>query len=287
MKPCLAGALAACAILMAFAPPARAIDLRKAGKLSIPANAEVVPFSTDPTVAMVLRQDFHAERRSASATAATPVTLTVSIIEQPLKPGVSLEDLAPGDPDVPKLLKEAGETPPPLGDTGVAPDQAAVARLRAQQTVPPDTITQSEQAANAMGGPFAWAGPMMAGPMMAGPMMGVPMMGAPMMGAAPAGGCLPGTYPCLPAAAATPRPQPGDPGYVGDTQAYMQQGSALSNFQGAQADNNNNYDRVIIARASTSGSDDEMTVLAVVHPGEDQRAAKRLVAEEIANAVLQ
>jgi hypothetical protein len=281
MKPCFAGALAACAILMAFAPPARAIDLRKAGTLSIPANAEVVPFSTDPTVAMVLRQDFKAERRSAPATAAAPVTLTVSIIEQPLKPGVSLEDLAPGDPDVPKLLKEAGETPPPLGDTGIAPDQAAVARLRAQQTVPPDTITQSEQAANAMGGPFAWGGPLMAESMMGAPMMGMPMMGAPA-----AGGCLPGTYPCLPAAAATPRPQPGDPGYVGDTQAYMQQGSALSNFQSAQANNDNNYDRVIIARASTSGSDDEMTVLAVVHPGEDQRAAKRLVAEEIANAVL-
>lgn len=269
--------MAACAILMALAPPARAIDLRKAGKLSIPANAEVVPFSTDPMVAMVLRQDFQAERRSAPATAAAPVTLTVSMIEQPLKPGVSLEDLAPGDPDVPKLLKEAGETPPPLGDTGIAPDQAAVARLRAQQTVPPDTITQSEQAANAMGGPFAWGGPLMAGS----------MMGAPMMGASPAGGCLPGTFPCLPAAAPTPRPQPGDPGYVGDTQAYMQQGSALSNFQGGQADNNNNYDWVIIARASTSGSDDEMTVLAVVHPGEDRRAAKRLVAEEIANAVLQ
>lgn len=281
MKPCFAGALAACAILMAFAPPARAIDLRKAGALSIPANAEVVPFSTDPTVAMVLRQDFKAERRSAPATAAAPVTLTVSIIEEPLKPGVSLEDLAPGDPDVPKLLKEAGETPPPLGDTGIAPDQAAVARLRAQQTVPPDTITQSEQAANAMGGPFAWGGPLMAESMMGAPMMGMPMMGAPA-----AGGCLPGTYPCLPAAAATPRPQPGDPGYVGDTQAYMQQGSALSNFQSAQANNDNNYDRVIIARASTSGSDDEMTVLAVVHPGEDQRAAKRLVAEEIANAVL-
>jgi len=276
MKPCFAGALAACAILMALAPPARAIDLRKAGTLSIPANAEVVPFSTDPTVAMVLRQDFKAERRSAPATAAAPVTLTVSIIEEPLKPGVSLEDLAPGDPDVPKLLREAGETPPPLGDTGIAPDQVAVARLRAQQTVPPDTITQSEQAANAMGGPFAWGGPLMA----------ESMMGAPMMGAPAAGGCLPGTYPCLPAAAATPRPQPGDPGYVGDTQAYMQQGSALSNFQSAQANNDNNYDRVIIARASTSGSDDEMTVLAVVHPGEDQRAAKRLVAEEIANAVL-
>ncbi len=282
LKPLLTGVIAVCAILAALAPPARAIEVRKAGKLSVPANAEVVPFSTDPTVAMVLRQDFHAERRSAPATAATPVTLTVSIIEQPLKPGVSLEDLAPGDPDVPKLLKEAGETPPPLGDTGVAPDQAAVARLREQQMLPPDSITQSEQAANAMGGPLAWGGPLMAESM-----MGAPMMGSPMMGAPAAGGCLPGAYPCLPAAAATPRPQPGDPGYVGDTQAYMQQGSALSNFQSAQGGNNNAYDWVIVARASDSGSDDEMTVLAVVHPGEDRRAAKRLVAEEIANAVLQ
>ncbi len=270
------------ATLFCLAPQARAIEIRKAGKIAIPVNAQVVPFATDPTVATVLRQDFQAESRSASANAAAPVTLTVSLIERPLKPGVSLEDLAPGDPSVPALLKEAGETPPPLGDTGVAPDEAAVARLREQQQLPPDTISQTAQAANAMEGPL---GPlMMGGPFLGGPMMGGPMMGAPM---AP-GGCMPGTVPCMPVAASAPTPQaqPGDPGYTGDTQAYMQQGSALQSFQ-RSGGNDNDYDWVIIARVSASGSDDEMTVLAVVHPGEDRHAAKRLVAEEIANAVLQ
>lgn len=262
------------ATLLCMAPPARAIEIRKSGKISIPANAQIVPFATDPTVANVLRQDFQAERRAAPANAATPVTLTVSLTERSLKPGVSLEDLAPGDPAVPTLLQEAGETPPPLGDTGVATDEAAVARMREQQQVPPNTIAQSAQAAGALQGLM---GPMMMGPMMmGGPMMGGPMMGGPMMGG-----------PMMPAPAQQAQPvQPGDPGYTGDTQSYMQQGSALQGFQ-QSPDNGNNYDWVIIARVSTSGSNDEMTVLAVVHPGEDRHAAKRLVAEEIANTVLQ
>lgn len=253
------------ASLLCMAPLARAIEIRKSGKISIPANAQIVPFATDPTVANVLRQDFQAERRAAPANAATPVTLTVSLTERSLKPGVSLEDLAPGDPAVPTLLQEAGETPPPLGDTGVATDEAAVARMREQQQVPPNTIAQSAQAAGAMQG--------LMGPMMGPMMMGGPFMGGPMMGGAP-----------MPAPA--PQAQPGDPGYTGDTQSYMQQGSALQGFQ-RSPDNGNNYDWVIIARVSASGSNDEMTVLAVVHPGEDRHAAKRLVAEEIANAVLQ
>ncbi len=46
------------------------------------------------------------------------------------------------------------------------------------------------------------------------------------------------------------------------------------------------YDRVIVARASAGGSPDQMTALMVVHPRDDLRAAKELVAEEIANSVL-
>ena len=46
------------------------------------------------------------------------------------------------------------------------------------------------------------------------------------------------------------------------------------------------FDQVVVARASLSGSPDELTVVAVVHPGDDVNDAKKLVAEEIANAVL-
>ena len=46
------------------------------------------------------------------------------------------------------------------------------------------------------------------------------------------------------------------------------------------------YVTVVVARASASGSNQEITVVAVVNPGEDVHEAKRLVAREIANSVL-
>jgi hypothetical protein len=46
------------------------------------------------------------------------------------------------------------------------------------------------------------------------------------------------------------------------------------------------YDTVVVARASLSGSADEMIVVAVIHPGDDVDDAKKLVGEEIANSVL-
>ncbi len=109
--------IAACALAL-MPSPASALEVRKAGKISVPANAQVVPFSTDAVVADVLRQDFDAEHRGADANASSPVTLSVAVTEEPLRPGVSLQDLAPGDPDVEALLKSAGATPPPVGDTG-------------------------------------------------------------------------------------------------------------------------------------------------------------------------
>ena len=46
------------------------------------------------------------------------------------------------------------------------------------------------------------------------------------------------------------------------------------------------YDNVIVARVSISGSEDEMTVIAVFHPGENEHQAKKLIAEEIVNTAL-
>src|SRR5271154_6925251 len=112
-----------------------ALEVRRAGKISVPENAQVMAFSTDAVVADVLRQDFEAEHRGADANAADPVTLSVSVTEQPLRPGVSLQALAPGDPDVEALIKSAGATPPPVGDTGTDVDEAALARDRAQKNM--------------------------------------------------------------------------------------------------------------------------------------------------------
>ncbi|HVA80988.1 MAG TPA: hypothetical protein VNF29_08685 [Candidatus Binataceae bacterium] len=46
------------------------------------------------------------------------------------------------------------------------------------------------------------------------------------------------------------------------------------------------YDTAIIARATVSGSQSELKVVAVVHPGDDVHKAKELVGEEIANSIL-
>ncbi len=46
------------------------------------------------------------------------------------------------------------------------------------------------------------------------------------------------------------------------------------------------YDRILVARATISNSSDDLTAVAVVHPGDDVRTAKSLLAEEITNALL-
>jgi len=233
------------------ATQALALEVRRAGKISVPGNAQVVAFSTDSVVADVLRQDFEAEHRGADANATDPVTLSVSVNEQSLRPGVSLQDLAPGDPEVEGLIKAAGATPPPVGDTGTDVDQAALARARAQNNMlppgatPMQTLMNTLQAQGNLGQPTA----------------------------DPSG------------AGTTPPPPPGSPGYTGDTADYMSQGyeSAGRHARQLQA---SDFDNVIVARVSISGSPDEMTVVAVYHPGEDEHDAKKMIAEEIVNAAL-
>ncbi len=238
-------------VIAIAAPRAMALEVRRAGKISVPGNAQVVAFSTDAVVADVLRQDFEAEHRGADANATDPVTLSVSVTEQSLRPGVSLQDLAPGDPDVEALLKSAGATPPPVGDTGTEVDEAALARARAQNDMLPPGASPMQSLMSTL--------------------QGQSNLGAPT--ADPMG------------AAAAPAPPPGSPGYTGDTADYMSQGyeSAGRHARQLQA---SDFDNVIVARVSISGSADEMTVVAVYHPGEDEHEAKKLVAEEIVNAAL-
>jgi len=245
--------------VVAGASAASAVQIEKAGKLTVPSDTPLVPFSTDPTVAQVLGQDLDAARKSASTAAHSPRTLTVTVSQQPLKPGVSLNQLAPGDPQVADLIKAAGAVPPPIGDTGDKPDEAAVARARAQRLMAPHD-NPMQQLINQFEAPQGDLGP--------------PMPCDPQ---APPG---PG---CAPAAQPTPRPRPDSPGYTGDTQQYMQQGSAVRRFIPRD---DAAYQTVIVARITLSGAPDEMTVVGVTQPGEDVREAKKLIAEDIANAVL-
>jgi hypothetical protein len=62
-------------------------------------------------------------------------------------------------------------------------------------------------------------------------------------------------------------------------------GGALSHFFGHDS-GDRGYDVVIVARAAVSGQSEEMTVVSVVHPGEDAHDAKKLMAEKIADSLL-
>lgn len=233
-----------------------AIEIKKSGNLVAPASAELLVFSTDATFQQVLSDDFATAHRAAGAQSHSPLTLTVTVNQKPLKPGVSLNDLALGAPQVADLIKAAGATPPPIGDTGDEVDSAAYARTNAERQAAPRT-NPMEQVINQIQTHGALGPP------------------AP---------CDPQSPGCNnPAAPPAPEERPANPGEIGDTQEYVRQGRAARRFHPRD---DSSYDNVVVARASISGAPDELTVVAVAHPGEDVRAAKKLMAEEIANAVL-
>ncbi|HUA36657.1 MAG TPA: hypothetical protein VMA09_23840 [Candidatus Binataceae bacterium] len=112
-----------------------AATVKTAGKLKLPPHTDVIVICNDPTVLTVLNQDFAAERRTLGNVTDT-VTLTVTVNQKVMAPGVSLSEVFPGDPAMVRLLEEAGGNAPPLGDTG---DQqldpyAEAARRQAQGT---------------------------------------------------------------------------------------------------------------------------------------------------------
>jgi hypothetical protein len=240
---------------LAAGSAALAVEVKHAGKLQVPANVALVAFSTDPTIQQVLTQDIEAAKRNFTADSHAVLTLTVTVADQALRPGVSLGQLAPGDPDVGDLLKAVGVTPPPIGDTGTERDEAGIARRNDQSLLP------------SAGSPLQRS-------------LGQLQAEGELMPRGTVG------QPYSPNAAPSPRPRPGSPDYTGDTQEYLQQGH-MQMPGAAHHDDADAYDTIIVARASLNGKPEELTVVAVVHPGEDEREAKKLVAEEIANAVLQ
>ena len=244
-----------------------AFEIKQAGKLIVSHSTPLMAFSTDPTFQQVLSEDFSAARRSPASASSSVLTVTVTVSQKPLKPGVSLNDVAPGDPQVADLIKAAGATPPPIGDTGNQYDDAAYARqLAARNQLPSDT--PMEQMIQQSGSGYDSE-------------MGVGMMGPPL----PCVSRSVITPGCPPPVEETPAPQPGNPGYTGDVQAYMQQGHGLSGLLG-HGGRNRAYDMVIVARAAVTDQTEELTIVSVVHPGEDPHDAKKLMAEKIADSVL-
>ncbi|HJU28281.1 MAG TPA: hypothetical protein VJ718_03875 [Candidatus Binataceae bacterium] len=254
------------AVLLALASGlgvSHAFEIKDAGKLSVGRDTPLVAFSTDPSFQQVLSDDFSAAKRNPSSVAGRVLTVTVTVSERPLKPGVSLNDVAPGDPQVADLIKAAGAMPPPIGDTGNEFDQAAFARqMAARNRMPSDT--PMEQMIQQLGSGYDTG------------MMGPPMPCVSRSVITP--GCPP------PPPDEKPDPQPGNPGYTGDIKAYMRQGRSFPG-SGGHADDRG-YDRVIVARAAVTGQSEEMTVVSVIHSGDDAHEVKKLMAEKIADSLL-
>jgi hypothetical protein len=207
------------ALMVMVAGIARAIEVQTDGKVTVPQTAPLFAVCTDPVVQQTLEQDFRGAHRSPESGHGEPVTVTVTLNEKLLKPGVVLGDLGPGDPWViAKLLRAAGTDPPPIGDTGDKPLDPYSEAARRQIMDPND------------------------------PMLGLR------------------NYQAFKNEARRPQePRFGPNGNASDEELY---------------------DRVIIARATVGGSPDQMMAVVVVHPRDDVRTAKELVAEEIANSIL-
>jgi hypothetical protein len=240
-----------------------AFEIRQAGKLQVSHDAQLFAFSTDPTIQEILSQDLSAAMRGAHTGNRSTVTVSVNVTQQMLKPGVSLTQLAPGDPQVADLMRAAGANPPPLGDTGNQFDEAALARrMAAQDYMPQDT--QSARLINSIRNPGGYSegfGPP------------IPLPCAAQSVARP--GCPPAPQ-TTPAATATQS--------VGDVQQYIARKRQSQSLFGSA--DNTDYDTVVIARASVSGAPEEMTLIAISHPGEDIDDVKKHIAERIANSIL-
>jgi len=138
--------IAAIAIGVAICGFAHAADLKMAGKLTAPANASVVAICTDPVVQNVLNEDLRAARHGQPSNPDNSVTLTMTVSQQMLAPGVSLNQMFPGDPSMVKLLEEAGAEPPPLGDSGSQPIDPFANEARRQALNPDDPMTDQLRA---------------------------------------------------------------------------------------------------------------------------------------------
>jgi hypothetical protein len=139
-------AIAALAIAVAIGGFAQAAEVKMAGKLNAPANASVVAICTDPVVQNVLNEDLRAARHGQPSNPDNSVTLTVTVNQQMLAPGVSLNQMFPGDPSMVELLKEAGADPPPLGDAGSQPVDPFANEARRQALAPEDPVTEGFRA---------------------------------------------------------------------------------------------------------------------------------------------
>ncbi|MFZ2060592.1 MAG: hypothetical protein WAU82_06240 [Candidatus Binatus sp.] len=156
MRVSLHRAIAPLAIAVAIAGSAHAADVKMAGNLNVPANVSVVAICTDPVVQNVLNEDLRAGRHGEPSNPDNSVTLTVTVNQQMLAPGVSLNQMFPGEPSMVQLLEQAGAAPPPLADAeNQQPVDPFAQEARRQALAPEDSVTEQfrvyQARRNAMG----------------------------------------------------------------------------------------------------------------------------------------
>jgi hypothetical protein len=231
------------------------VVVKVGGKLAVPATAALGVIATDPVLQQVLSQDFQVAGRLASASATSELTLTVSLTHRVLEPGMSLKDVVRGDSDTVALLEQAGVKPPPLQEDA-APAQDGAPDADDTTAVEGNSHTTSDLNSYEQQGQIQRQRAPMGGP------MPLPMRG----------------WPVPPATAQQRSALP----------PYMQQYQSASPSDDARHEHDASaaYDTIFVARVTAGNDGGELTVVAVAHPGFDAREVRKLMAEEIANAVL-
>lgn len=239
--------------LMADASDAPAIRVKVGGKLAVPAGATLGVIATDPVLQQVLSEDLEVEGRLADPSAATALTLTATLNKRVLEPGMSLSDVARGDQVAVALLRAAGIAPPPNPEPEPGPDSAATGTAAQGNSRMPNDVRSYEQEGREMEMPPQPG-------TIGSPFNPFPMAPWPVPPATAQGRSVISPYP----------------------QRYLPNQTGPSGGQESSAV----YDTVFVARATVGSSGGALVVVAVAHPGYDSHEVRKLVAEEIANAVL-
>jgi hypothetical protein len=230
------------------------IKVSASGKISVPATTAFAVIATDPVLQEILGQDLQVAGRLADGT--TPsLTLTVTLTHRALEPGISLAELAPGNGEAVALLNRAGVKAPPL----------------------PDDSAQNQDEDSGAGGPNAAEGNSEAK--------------NDVKSYAQQGQIIPESGPMLPALPIPMTQWPLPPAMAQDRSAlpaYDQVFQPRNPLEEArhQREMSAIYDTVYIAHATAGTEGKGLTVVAVAHPGSDPHDLRKLIAEEIANAVL-
>lgn len=255
----LAVALAGFDAKSAHAAEAPQVVVKVGGKLPVPPTTPIGVIATDPVLQQVLSQDFQVAGRLAGASATSELTLTVTLTHRALEPGMSLNEVAPGNGDAIALLKQAGVNPAPL------PEQTTQEDDKDSNSDDDDTNAAegSSHAKNDVNS-YQQQGRMEQRPTsMGGSIPPLPMT----------------NWPVPPA---TAQQRSAIPPYM---QAYQPQDRPLDEAR-HEREASDLYDTIFVARATAGNDSGALTVVAVAHPGFDAHEVRKLIAEEIANSVL-